>query len=220
MKWYLVRHAQTDWNRDNRLQGHTDLPLNAVGIEQAKRVGAVFAGRAITAVYASPLQRSVQTAQAILTQTSGVLHPEPDLREIGLGQWEGLTPTDIQAQHDGMFQRWQARPSQVAIPGGEPFAAFQARVRRALARIGDAHRETAEIVIVTHGGVIAQILADRLGSDYDRLLRQMALDNAGVSAIEECAQSSCVLWVNAMAHVADLIDVDGPCGGVTAVASS
>ena len=199
---YLVRHAQTDWNSQNRLQGHSDLPLSLVGHEQAKRLGAWFASRHLAGVFTSALRRSRQTAQTIASGNGHGVQPiiEPALAEMHLGRWEGLTPEEIDARFEGAYQQWRLRPSSVVIPGAEPLEAFRERVRRALGGIV-AGLDSGEAVIVSHGGVIAAILADLLGADYDALLRRLRLDNAGVTAIEFGTAPPHVLWVNSTLHL-------------------
>lgn len=221
MKCYLVRHGQTVWNGENRLQGHSDIELNAVGLEQAKRLSAFFAarrasGEVLTALYASPLKRSIQTAQAIVESTGLTLRQDPALAESHLGSWEGLTPEEIDAKFDGAYQRWYRHPSQVTIPGAEPLEAFTQRVRGVFERIRAIENgreglaaakprhgrgEARSVIIVTHGGVIASLLADWLNSDYDDILRRVVLNNGGVSAIECDIMPPYILWVNDTRHL-------------------
>lgn len=201
-RYYLVRHAQTSWNSDNRIQGHSDLPLSAVGEEQAKRLGTLFATRHLTGIFTSHLQRSQQTAHAIAAGNGHGVRPvvEGDLAEMHLGVWEGLTPEEVDARFEGAYQQWRIRPSAVQIPGAEPLGAFRQRVRQALEKILSSSGE-GESVIVSHGGVIAALLADVLGADYDALLRRLRLDNAGVTALECGTAVRHVLWINATAHL-------------------
>ncbi len=206
MRCYLVRHAQTAWNGQNRLQGHSDQPLNALGLQQAQHVGAYFRavhmnGSSLAAVYVSPLQRTRQTAEAITRQTGLVPQIEPELAEMSLGAWEGLTPEEIDAQFDGGYDLWRVSPSRVRIPGAEPSVQFHQRVERVFARIAQRHPQQ-DVVIVTHGGVIASLLSRWLEADYDRLLRRMTLDNAGISRVDCRTQPPLVLWVNATQHLA------------------
>jgi broad specificity phosphatase PhoE len=211
---YLVRHAQTAWNQENRIQGGSDVPLSPFGRQQAERLAAFFASCEVRGVFTSPLQRSQQTAQAIAAgpvSSGGVpgagnghgLTPiiEAELAEMHLGAWEGLTPAEVDARFEGAYQRWRDRPSTVCIPEAEPLGTFRGRVRRAfhnvLARAGEG-----EAVVVSHGGVIAALLADCLQADYDALLRRLRLDNAGITALE-CGNGGPphVLWVNATVHL-------------------
>ena len=200
MKLYLVRHAQTLWNRDNRLQGHSDTELSPAGLAQAARVGAYFAGQPIEALYTSHLPRTIRTAEPLAQALGCAPQAEPALGEIGLGEWEGLTPEEINARYDGAFERWRTTPSTTVIPRGEPLSAFRARVRQGIERILARHR-TGPVVVVTHGGVISALLADWLDANYDHLLQRLVLDNGGISACSFRARPPDVLWVNATHHL-------------------
>ncbi len=212
MRCFLVRHAQTIWNGENRLQGHSDLPLSPLGLEQAKRVGAYFralreAGVGLRRLYVSHLQRSQQTAQAIGSEIGLAPTIEPAFAEIGLGQWEGLTPEEIDARFAGAYEQWKTTPSMVSIPGAEPLALFRARVRQAFTAMLTAHqKESGDLVVVTHGGVIASLLADCVEADYDRFLRGVSLENAGVSAVNCRHVPPVVMWVNATTHLTSADD--------------
>lgn len=209
---YLVRHAQTDWNLENRLQGHSDLPLNALGRSQAEGVARYFSVRPIEAVYTSHLARSRQTAAAIGERAGLAPTVEPALAEIHLGAWEGLTPEEINARFGGAYEAWKTTPSQVTIPEAEPLGGFRRRVLAATQRIFTRH-PSGNVAIVTHGGVISSLLAEWLEADYDRLLRRLSLDNGGVSALNYHAQPPHILWINDTAHLSrngDSRAIDAP----------
>ena len=210
---YLVRHAQTAWNGENRIQGHSDIPLSPLGEQQAQHLARWFASRHVRGIFTSALQRSRQTAQAIAAGNGHGVSPvvEPHLAEIHLGTWEGLTPVEVDARFANAYQQWRVRPSSVVIPGGEPLAAFRERVRQALARVLEGAGE-GEYVVVSHGGVIAALLADLLSADYDLLMRRLRLDNAGVTAVEFGSGLPHVLWVNATSHLDALAPADGSAG--------
>ena len=199
---YLVRHAQTAWNEENRIQGRSDQPLNGVGRTQAQRLGVRFASRHVAGIFTSHLVRRRATAQAVADGNGHGAAPviETNLAEMHLGAWEGLTPAEVDARFGNAYQQWRQSPSSVRIPDAEPMSAFRARVRRIFSRLtGQMGQE--EYVVVSHGGVIAAVLADVLGADYDRLLRRLRLDNAGVTAIELDAPTPHVLWVNSTTHL-------------------
>jgi len=201
MRCYLVRHAQTIWNHENRIQGHSNPPLSELGVEQARRVGEYFASHRVGVLYTSHLARSVQTAQAIASQTGLTPLVEPALAEINLGSWEGLTPEEVDARFAGAYQQWRVTPSKVTIPGAESLEQFRARIRNAITQILSTYHDDGELVIVSHGGVIAALLSDWLGADYDHLLRRLVLDNAGISALDRQTNPPQVLWVNATDHL-------------------
>lgn len=203
-RFYLVRHGQTDWNGENRLQGHSDQPLSLLGQEQARQVAKFFASRQVKKVFSSHLMRSRQTAE-VIARHNGNGHPavfviDPALAEMNLGAWEGLTPDEIDAKFEGAYAQWRQMPSAVVIPQAEPVQAFRTRVREVVRKLVEEFEE-GEYVVVSHGGVIASVLADLLGADYDAILRRVRLDNASITAVEFGSAIPHVLWINATVHL-------------------
>ncbi len=202
MRCYLVRHAQTVWNGQNRFQGRGDSPLSALGQEQARRLAEHFTAHPVGAVWSSALGRTITTAQTIAGPLG--LRPvvEPGLGEMDLGAWEGLTAQEVDGRFGGAYQRWRESPSQVTIPDGEPIDQFRQRVRTAFASVVAA-ASTDRLLVVAHGGVIASLLADWLHTDFDRLLTRVVLNNAGITAVEwNGRQPHTILWINGIAHLA------------------
>lgn len=199
---YFVRHAQTAWNGEHRIQGRSDLPLSPLGKEQAQRLARRFASHHLRGIFTSGLLRSRQTAESIASGNGHGVQPvvEPDLAEMHLGAWEGLTPEEVDAQFHNAYGQWRSAPSSVIIPGAEPVEGFRARVRQALEKILGGAGE-GEYVVVSHGGVIAALLADLVGADYDAVLRRVRLDNAGVTALEFGTGLPHVLWINSTTHL-------------------
>ena len=203
---YLSRHAQTAWNSENRIQGYSDRPLSSTGSLQAQRLGTFFAARHLKRIFTSPLQRSRQTAHAIASGNGhgASLVIERELAEMHLGAWEGLTPVEVDLKFQGAYQRWRQQPSSVSIPQAEQVSAFRARARRALERVLSSMDDEGEYAVVSHGGVIAAVLADLLQADYDAVIRRVRLDNAGITALEYGDGTPHVLWINSTEHLSDL----------------
>jgi broad specificity phosphatase PhoE len=138
----LVRHGETDWNAEGRLQGHSDRPLNEYGRRQARELAERFAADGIGAVYASDLARARETAEIVAARLGLEVVLDPDLREKNWGNWEGLT-ADERARVE--FE-------------GESTEEHRERVLRAVRRIVAAHPEE-RVVVVTHGGSLRRIQA-------------------------------------------------------------
>jgi len=206
MRCYLVRHAQTLRNRRRCFQGRTDTPLSPLGLRQAQCLETYFAGRALGAIYSSNLDRSIQTARAIASATGTVVKTESGLAEIDFGTWEGLTTEEVETRFKREYSQWLQSPLQVRIPGGEPCDQFRIRVRRTLTDVVARHQDEGAqaLVVVSHGGVIASLLADCLDADYGQLLHRLVLEHAGISAVEWRVGSPSVLWINATAHLDSL----------------
>lgn len=149
----LVRHGQTDWNAQTRLQGHTDIPLNALGRAQAGRLRTALQGEALDAVYSSDLQRALDTARAIADATGAPLGTDTGLRERGFGCFEGRTLAEIEAEWPEGARRWRGRDPSFGPEGGEVLAAFYARSVAAALRLAQRH-PGGSIALVAHGGVL------------------------------------------------------------------
>ena len=201
MRCYLVRHAQTTWNAQNRIQGHSNPPLSVLGFAQAGRVGAWFAERPVTALYTSHLLRSRQTAEAITRHIGRTAAIHEGLAEIHLGQWEGLMPQDVEARFPGLFEEWRHSPSRVRIPEAEPYEEFRRRILAAFASIVATHQPNDEVIVVSHGGVISALLAEWLDANYDCVLHRLALDNASISVVDCRRHPPTVLGINVTHHL-------------------
>lgn len=142
----LVRHGETDWNAEGRLQGHTDRPLSDYGRRQARRLADELADERLDAIYASDLERARETAEIVGERLGLPVVLDPDLREKDWGTWEGLTPVE------------RDRVELV----GESTAAHQERILLALARIAETHPGE-RVLVVTHGGSMRRAQTAALG---------------------------------------------------------
>jgi probable phosphoglycerate mutase len=150
----VIRHGETDWNRQHRFQGQIDVPLNEIGRAQAGRLGKRLVDEPLDVLISSDLQRARSTADA-LTQARG-LRPEIDplWREQGFGMLEGLDVPTIRSRHADLWSSWTRHDADYALPGGgESNNDFHARVMRALQAALVAHAGK-RVVVVTHGGVL------------------------------------------------------------------
>ena len=148
-----IRHGETAWNVDTRIQGHLDIPLNDTGHWQARRLGQALAGESLAAIYASDLSRAWETAQHLARATGASVQAEPALRERGFGSFEGRTFAEIEAAHPEQARRWRQRDPHFAPQGGESLTALYARVVVAAERLAARHPGE-QIALVGHGGVM------------------------------------------------------------------
>jgi len=160
--FYLIRHGETDWNRAGRFQGHTDIPLNARGRDQAARVAARLAGAAIGSVYASDLSRAVATAAPLAQRLGLDVQTSARLRERSYGVFEGLTLTEIENHFPLLRAQWATRDPDFTVPQGESLRAFDGRVSEAMREIA-ALGHVQPVCIVTHGGVLDAIYRQASG---------------------------------------------------------
>lgn len=149
-----IRHGETAWNVDTRIQGQLDIPLNETGEWQARRLGQVLASEPITAVYASDLKRAHRTAEHVAGAVGGLaVQPDIGLRERGFGSFEGLTFQDIEARLPEQAHQWRTRVPDFAPEGGESLIEFRKRVLDTLDALAARHPGE-QIVLVAHGGVM------------------------------------------------------------------
>jgi probable phosphoglycerate mutase len=178
----LVRHGQSTWNREHRIQGQLDPPLSDEGRRQVELLARRLAGRRLAGFYASDLKRASETAEAIATLVELKPEPTPGLREIFLGEWEGLRTEEIARRFPDAWARWGEEADWDLVPGGEGAAPFEARVMATLDEIFDRHSH-GDVLVVTHGGVI-QIALHRVIGRPSRGLFPFKIQNASISLIE------------------------------------
>jgi len=209
----LIRHGESVWNGERRIQGNQDPVLSDRGWRQADLLAAGLTGRlpkSVAAIYTSPLRRAAETAERIAGAFELPIVPEPDFREMCLGRWEGMTVAEIQAAFPGTYERWLADPLTHPAPGGEKLEAFFARVVGAFARMRESRPE-ADGILVSHGGVVKALLCHVLGLDMRALFR-IKQDNTAVNQIELDRDVRRVLLVNDTCHLTgaggDLMPMD------------
>jgi len=204
MTLYLARHGLTTWNEANRIQGSKNPDLNAAGELQAKRLARRLKKEKISLIYTSDRLRSKKTAQIIQKILKVPLRYEKGLREIDLGAWEGKTPQEVNRLYQNGYRKWLRAPSRVRIPGAEPVTRFRKRVLETFSRLLRTAPE-GNILIVSHGGVIATFLASLLKGSEDYFLLRLKLDNAGLSVIRVKDQTAVVVsCINDTSHLEDL----------------
>lgn len=155
----LVRHGQSEWNAEGRWQGQADPPLSELGEEQARDAATRLAGTGFTAVISSDLRRARRTAE-ILAEALGLpVAVDPDLREIDVGDWQGLTRAEIEAGWPGELADWSEGRSE-SPPGGETRAHLAERARGALVRAAGGADPGDRLLVVAHGALVRHL--DRL----------------------------------------------------------
>jgi broad specificity phosphatase PhoE len=177
----LARHGETDWNRARRWQGHADRPLTALGRAEAADLAGRLAEIALDAVYSSDLRRARDTALAVAESQGIDLIELPDLREVDVGSWEGLTREEAERLFPDGFRRW--RGGGTGWQDGESYAEMSRRVLAAVDRIATGN-EGGRVLIVSHGGPIRAIHGTALGMDVEAYRRIRPVEpNARLSAV-------------------------------------
>lgn len=183
-RFLLVRHGETEYNREGRWQGAgSDPPLNSKGRLQARELARRLAGRPATALYTSPQRRAQETAVIIGHHLGLDPRLAPQLREIHHGDWEGKTAAAVVAGWPEEHRAYEADPWGTPRPGGETYEELGDRLWPALGRLADRHRGQ-EIVCVSHGGPIRLVLSRVLARPLTER-HAFGVDNASVFAVEE-----------------------------------
>ncbi len=175
----FVRHGETDWNREKRVQGSKGAPLNQAGHEQAKGLTRALWEVPIQAVYSSALPRAVETASYVAGPHRANVVTDPRLNEIHHGEWEGLPESELPDLD--LYRRWREDPTSATLPGAEPLAAVHARAVEAMREIAARHPASEGLVaVVSHQIVLALLKCYVLDRPWNQI-RRLAL---GVASYE------------------------------------
>lgn len=180
MKFYLLRHGQTRWNIEGKIQGKTDIPLNEAGLSQAGFLAAAMEGCGAKALYSSPLLRARQTAEEVAEKTGLTVRVLPELQEVDFGLWEGNNWAFIGQNYPEDYKKWEINPAGTTPTGGEDRRSCQERIRNAVEQV---IKESAggDVIIVAHGGILVYIISYLLRNQSEK--REIIVKNASISVI-------------------------------------
>jgi len=162
--FYLVRHGETDWNREQVFRGRLDIPLNDFGRQQAQAIGEKLADAKLTAVYTSPLKRARETADIVARACGLEALVQEGFIDLDFGEWQGLTQGQVRAQFPEVYRTWQGTPEAAAIPGAEPLTVVKERAVSAIMKLAE-RLPDARVCIVSHRVVCKLVMAWALGLD-------------------------------------------------------
>jgi probable phosphoglycerate mutase len=191
-----IRHGQTVWNADSRIQGHTDIELDELGRWQAERLAQALGDDELHALYSSDLKRAQQTAAPLAARKGLNTRLDVGLRERGFGEFEGLSFAQIEQRWPDQAQAWRRRDPDFGARGGEVLRDFRDRVVAAVARLARVHRGQ-HIALVTHGGVLDLLYreATRVALDAPRTWQ---LGNAAINRLLHTDQGLMLVgWADA-----------------------
>ncbi len=196
----IVRHAESALNEQNRIQGHKDSGLTFKGQYQSHRLARRIQKTKIDKVYSSDLKRAYATTLAITKHSKLPIVRDPLLREIHLGDWEGMTPEEVDKLYDKGYQKWLKKPSGVKIPKSEGISHFRKRVTGRVRTIVRANPGKT-VLVVTHGGVITALLADWLKADFDNMLLNLEINNTSLTIVDETDKRVRLRVINDASHI-------------------
>jgi probable phosphoglycerate mutase len=201
----VIRHGETAWNVDTRIQGHTDIALNTTGLQQATRVADALRHETIDAIYSSDLQRAWQTASAVAHATQAPLCAEKGLRERSFGSFEGKTYAELEIEFPQDSLRWRHRDPDWAPPAGESLATMRERIVTTASRLAQQHLG-GQIVLVAHGGVLDQLYRLATGQGM-QAPRTWQLGNAAINRLLWTPEGfTLVGWADVLHLEMDAID--------------
>lgn len=193
----FIRHGETDWNRQQRFQGQIDVPLNATGHEQARRLATRLADVPAHTLLASDLLRTRQTGEPLAASWRLAPRLNAAFREQSFGVLEGLDVPTIRQQHPELWARWLEHQADFALPGGgESIRQFHARVITAVRQAAEDYAGQV-VTVVTHGGVLDMLWRTANGLPLDGL-RQCEIPNTGINRLRWRAGTLEILsWADA-----------------------
>ncbi|HHZ62860.1 MAG TPA: histidine phosphatase family protein [Dehalococcoidia bacterium] len=178
----LVRHGETEFNRQRLILGRGPEPLNATGQAQALAAAVAVSRNAPFVLYSSPIVRTIQTAEAIASECSVAFTPMPGLEEIDAGDLEGLTGSQLQEQYPDVMRGWRNDPASAKMPNGESLGDVQNRTWAVINDIAQRHEDDT-VVVVTHNFPIQAILCKALGMPLNNF-RQLRVDLGSITQMD------------------------------------
>jgi broad specificity phosphatase PhoE len=163
----LIRPGATDYDREGRIQGNLDIPLSAEGASEVARVIDELRGRRIEAVYASPSQPALQTAEAVSGALGIKLKKLDRMHNVNQGLWQGMCIDEVRRKQPKVYRQWQEQPESVCPPEGEMLEAASERVRSTMTKLLKRHKD----------GIIAMVVSEPLASLVRRFVSQDPLGN-------------------------------------------
>ena len=197
MKIYLVRHGETEWNKEGVFRGRKDIPLNERGREQAAAAGAFFADIPVDAVYSSPLSRARDTARPIGEAVGRPVSVLDGLNDMCFGPWEGLSLEDVGRAHGKDLETWRIHPQRLRVRGAETLSTVRRRIERDLGRVPAG---AGSIVLVTHRVICKVATLTLLGIENSRFW-QFTFDPASITLIDARTTPCSLVFANETCHL-------------------
>ena len=196
---FIARHGETVWNREGRIQGHTDVALSEKGVEQATSLAHRLKGVRFDAAYASDLSRAFETASVILQDREVPLFPSPRLREYHKGAFEGLTDGELRNRFPGEYPSYIAKDLDYAPEGGESTREVSVRMSGVIAEIKEKHLNHT-VLVVGHGGSLRAAMMALLGMPLDANWR-FVFGNCTLSIVDTYHDNAVLRLFNDGSHL-------------------
>jgi phosphoserine phosphatase len=195
---YIVRHGETQWNKEEVFRGRKDIPLNEMGQKQAEMVGLYFRDKRIDRIVSSPLTRAVQTAEAISRTTSVAVESAEEFTDINFGAWEGLPLREVEERYPADLATWKTSPENFKIESGETLETVRKRISMWLAEVMSEKEGT--FVVVTHR-VICKLIVLYLLKIGNEHFWDMKYDPASITLMEQNNNQFTLAFGNDTCHL-------------------
>lgn len=180
---YLLRHGETSYSQTGAYCGDLDVPLTPEGEEMARAFAAQYQALPWVGVYVSPMQRTIATARPLCEAIAQEMQLRDGLRELSYGQWEGLTPEEVQARYNDDYIHWLTEPAWNPPTGGETSVQLANRASGVISEITQRHA-TGNVLVVSHKATIRILLCSLLGIDLGRYRDRITVLTASVSIVK------------------------------------
>lgn len=203
MRIYLIRHGQTDWNIQGKIQGSHDIPLNEVGRRQAEQLAEGMDTRPVTRIFSSTLTRAMETAERISQRQKVEICPMPQLIEVEFGKWEGMTWDEIREAYPGEYERWYFNPAEFTPPGGETQDDVIKRCAWSLKEILKTTNGREDVAVVSHGATVAHLVSYMMQGSQEE--ESIIVENASITTFHynPLTEDFMLLEINDTAHLTD-----------------
>ena len=200
MKFFLVRHGETDWNKQGRFQGQSDTELNQNGLAQARATARIAQDWNLSAIYSSPLSRTMQVAEEISRQLGLPITAEEGLKELALGELEGIEGEEMRAGWPEVYNTWRDNPATLVMPGGESLAELQERSWEVILKLEQSHADGDNLALISHNFAIRAICGRLLGMPLSNF-HNMSLSLGSVSIFDSSPRGRRLLCYNSTGHL-------------------
>jgi broad specificity phosphatase PhoE len=199
---YLIRHGQTDWNREKIFRGLADRPLSQEGREEAEAVARFLARERIQFIYASPLKRAMETAEPLARARGLKVEILPGVIDLDFGEWSGLPMKEVKDKYPRVFDDFMKRPEKAVFPGGETLAQAQQRAMAGIRAVAGIHPEET-IAVVTHRVICKVVILGILGLGVSQFW-EISQDTACINLFEYGPEGIVIRYLNESCHIRNL----------------
>ena len=200
MRFYLLRHGETEWNKLGKFQGLTDVSLNERGFFQARDSARAALQWEHAVIYASTLTRTVQVAEEVRKVSGAPVVTDPGLRELSLGELEGVTGAEMRAEWPDVYNTWRSNPAEVQMPNGETLEQLQQRAWQVVLDIEKAHAGVPGVIVVSHNFTIRTIISAMLDIPLSNFHR-MSLGLGSLCTFDSDENGRSLITYNCNSHL-------------------